>query len=90
MAIDIETNLKIRHFLDITSNLDNGTYRPYKKPSDLLSDINKSSNPPPQIINLLTKTIIERLSWISSDEDIFNSSKSQYKNFPWDSGYTDF
>ena len=29
-AIDIETNLKIVDFLDITFNLNNGTYRPYK------------------------------------------------------------
>ena len=37
-------------------NLNKGTYRPYKKPSDLLSYINKSSSHPPQIINqLITK-----------------------------------
>ena len=35
-AIDVETNLKIVDFLDITFNLNNGTYRPYKKPNDLL------------------------------------------------------
>ena len=34
-AIDVETNLKIFDFLDITFNLNNGTYRPYKKPNDL-------------------------------------------------------
>ena len=54
-AIDVETNLKIVDFLDITFNLSNGTYRSYKKPNDLLSYINKSSNHPPQIINQLSK-----------------------------------
>ena len=73
-AIDIETNLKIVDFLDITFNLNNGTYRPYKKPNDLLSYINKSSNHPPQIINQLPKTINERFSRNSS-----NSSKHQYE-----------
>ena len=34
-----ETNLKIIVFLDITSNLNNDTYRPYKKPDDLSSHI---------------------------------------------------
>ena len=34
--IDIETNLKIVNFLDITFNLSNGTFKPYKKPNDLL------------------------------------------------------
>ena len=69
-AIDVETNLKIVDFLDITFNLNNGTYRPYKKPNDLLLYINKSSNHPPQIINQLPKIINERLSRNSSNEDV--------------------
>ena len=84
-AIDIETNLKIVDFLDITFNLNNGTYRPYKKPNDLLSYINKPSNHPPQIINQLLKTINERFSRNSS-----NSSKHQYEKALRGSGYTDF
>ena len=89
-AIDIETNLKIVDFLDITFNLNNGTYRPYKKPNDLLSYINKSSNHPPQIINQLPKTINQRLFRNSSNEEVFNSSKYQYEKALRDSGYTDF
>ena len=34
--IDIETNLKIVNFLDMTFNLINGSYKPYKKPNDTL------------------------------------------------------
>ena len=56
-AIDVETNLKIVDFLDNTCNLNNGTYRMYKNPNDLLSYINKSSNHPPQIIDQLPKII---------------------------------
>ena len=55
-----ETNLKIIVFLDITSNLNNDTYRPYKKPDDLSSHINKSSNHPAQIINQLPKIVNKR------------------------------
>ena len=40
-VIDVETYLKIVDFLDITFNLNNATYRPYKKPNDLLLYINK-------------------------------------------------
>ena len=58
-AIDVETNLKIVEFLDTTFNLNNITYKPYKKPKDLLLHINKSSNHPPQIINQLPKVINE-------------------------------
>ena len=89
-AIDVETNLKIVDFLDTTFNLNNGTYRPYKKPNDLLLYINKSSNHPPQIINQLPKIINERLSRNSSNEEVFNSSKYQYEKALRDIGYTDF
>ena len=77
-AIDVETNLKIVGFLDTTFNLNNGTYRPYKKPNNLLWYINKSSNHPPQIINQLQKKINESLSRKSSNEEVFNSSKYLY------------
>ena len=40
-AIDIETNSKIVDFTGTTFNLNNGTYRPYKKPKDLLLYINQ-------------------------------------------------
>ena len=35
-AIDVETNLKFVNFLGTTFNLNNGIYRSYKKPDDLL------------------------------------------------------
>ena len=34
--IGVKTNLKIVNFLDITFNLDNGSFKPYRKPSDSL------------------------------------------------------
>ena len=52
---DIETNLKIVNFLDMTFNLINGSYKPYKKPNDTLLYINKNSNHPPRIIKKLSK-----------------------------------
>ena len=41
--IDIETNLKIVNFLDLTFNLINGSYKPYKRPNDTLLYINHPS-----------------------------------------------
>ena len=41
--IDIETNLEIVNFLDMTFNLINGSYKPYKKPNDTLLYINHPS-----------------------------------------------
>ena len=69
-AIDVETNLKVVDFLATTFNLNNGTYRPYKKPNDLLLYINKSSNHPPEIINQLPKIVNEHLSRNSTKEEV--------------------
>lgn len=80
----------IEDFLDIPFNLNNGTYTPYKNPNDILSYIDKPSNHPPQTINQLPKTIHERLSRNSSNQEVFNSSKHQYEKGLSDSGYTDF
>ena len=58
-SIDIQTNLKEVDFLDVTLNLQNGTYRPYKKANDKLLYIHSSSNHPPQIIKQLPTSISE-------------------------------
>ena len=76
--IDIETNLKIGNFLDMTFNLINGSYRSYEKPNDTLLYINKNSNHSPQIIKKLPKTINDRLCRNSSNAEIFHASKIEY------------
>ena len=87
-SIDIETNSKVVDFLDITFNLNNGIYKPYKKPNDRLLYINKSSNHPPQIINQLPKIISDRLSRNSSNKEVFNTAKGEYKEALKRSGYS--
>lgn len=88
--IEIHTNLKVVDFLDITFNLTNGTYKPYKKPNDQLLYVNTSSNHPPQIIKQLPSSTAERLSKHSSNEEIFNSSKLEYEKALKESGYKTF
>ena len=85
--IKIETNLKIVNFLDMTFNLINGSYNPYKKPKDTLLYINKNSNHPPQIIKKLPKTINDRLCRNSSNAEIFHASKIEYETALRNSGY---
>ena len=77
--IEVQTCLKIVNFLDVTFNLANGTYRPYKKANESLLYINTSSNHPPQVIKQLPTSISERLSNNSSNEEIFNTSKYEYQ-----------
>ena len=85
--IEIQTHLKIVNFLDVTFNLANGTYRPYKKANESLLYINTSSNHPPQVIKQLPTSISERLSNSSSTEDIFNASKYEYETALKNNGY---
>ena len=85
--IDIETNLKIVNFLDMTFNLINVSYKPYKKPVDTLLYINKNSNHPPQIIKKLPKTINYRLCRNYSNAEIFYASKIEYETALRNGGY---
>ena len=86
-SIDIQTNLKEVDFLDVTLNLQNGTYRPYKKPDDKLLYIHSLSNHPPQIIKQLPNSISERLSKNSSNQEFFNTVKVEYEDALKMSGY---
>ena len=45
--IEVVTNLIEVDFLDVTFNLENNTYRPYKKPIDKIIYTDVSSNHPP-------------------------------------------
>ena len=45
-----ESNVRIVNFLDVTINLDDGTFKPYCKPNNIPVYINKHSNHPPSII----------------------------------------
>ena len=94
-SIDIQTNLKEVDFLDVTLNLQNGTYRPYKKAKDKLLYIHSSGNHPPPIIKQLLNSISERLSKNSFNQEVFNRAKVEYKDalkksdFNVDLKYTD-
>ena len=83
----IECNKKIVDYLDVTLNLNNGTYKPYCKPDNKIQYINIESNHPPNIINQIPKTIEKRLSDLSSNETIFNAAVPIYQKALKDSGY---
>ena len=67
----IHTNLKTVNFLDITPNLANCTYEPYKKDNNAPIYIHTSSNPPPSITKEIPKSISRRLSSNLSNINIF-------------------
>ena len=86
--IKIKTNLKHVDFLDVTFNLNNSTYQPYKKEDYQLLYINTSSNHPPSIIKQTPTSISRRLSDNSSNEEIFNTAKTEYETALKNSGHS--
>ena len=87
LKITIEANLKIVNFLDVTLNLQNGTYQPFHKPNETPMYINVNSNHPPNIIKKLPSMIERRISDLSATKEIFDSSKLYYEQALKKSGY---
>ena len=74
-------NQKITNFLDITLNLSNGSYQPFKKPNDDTIYIHSHSNHPPSIIRHLSISISQRISTkLSSDHATFQLAAPTYNN----------
>ena len=53
LKITAEANLHVVNFLDVTFDLNNGKFKPYRKPNDDPLYINRHSNHPPSIIRQL-------------------------------------
>ena len=85
--IIIQCNLKITNYLDITLNLNDGSYRPYRKPNEgnNYSDIN--SDHPLSIIKKIPRSTEKRLSILSSSKDIFPESAIYYEKCLKNTGY---
>ena len=87
LNITITCNLKIVNYLDITMNLNDGTYRPYHKPNDDITYIHSQSNHPPAIIKQLPLSIESRLRKISSSKEIFEDASKEYQDALERSGF---
>jgi hypothetical protein len=85
--IEIVTGLHSVDFLDVTLNLKNSTYLPYKKPNDTMLYVHTSSNHPQQILKQLPIAISDRLSSNSSNQNIFDNAKIEYEDALKKSGY---
>ena len=79
--------MKITNYLDITLNLNNGSYRLFKKPNKKTDYIHISSDHPPSIIKEIPRSIEKRLSILSSSKDIFQESAIYYEKCLKNSGY---
>ena len=80
-------NCKIVHFLDLTLNLEDESFRIYSKPGNVPQYVHKMSNHPPAVLKNLPQNVNKRLSSISSNEELFNNDIPIYQEAIKKSGY---
>ena len=73
LEIAAESNLKIANYLDVTLNLNDGSFRPCDKSDDVIQYINKEFNHPPDLIKHLQAYIEKQLSNNSFDKKYFKN-----------------
>ena len=79
MQIIKKCNLKIVDYLDLTLNLNDGTYRPFHKPNKETTYIHVESDHPLQNIKNIPRSIKKRLFRLSSAKEIFENSGDYYE-----------
>ena len=89
LTLEIKCNLKQVDYLDITFNLENGTYKPYKKPNNEIRYVHAESNHPPPILKQIPISIGQRISINSSSKEIFEATKPHYEKALDNCGYKD-
>ena len=87
LDITIRCNMKIVNYLDVTFNLNDGTYKPYTKPNNEIKYIHKDSNHLPSIIQQIPQSIESKLSTLSINEKIFQETVPSYQKALQSSGY---
>ena len=87
LDIIIQGNMKIVNYLDVTFDLNDETYKPYKKPNNKIKCIHNNSNHPPILIRQIPLSIESRLSTLSCKEKIFQEAVPPYQKAFQNSGY---
>lgn len=80
LKITAEANLKRVNFLDITFDLTDGTYKPYRKPNDDPIYIHRSSNHPPSVLRQLPNAINRRINKLSCNKTTFDTAATLYND----------
>ena len=89
LKITIQSNLKSVDYLNVTLNLTNGLFQPYRKPNDEPLYINTKSNHPPTVIKQIPAAINHRLSALSSNKETFDKAKPLYDKALRSSGFNE-
>ena len=80
LRIKAEVNHQTVNFLDVTFNLQDESYSPYRKPNNDPLYIDSRSNHPRSILRQLPKSVNKRISTLSSDQSCFKSAAQFYEN----------
>ena len=80
LKITVVTGNQRTNFLDLTFDLAEGIYKPYRKPNDDPVYINRSSNHPPSIIRELPHPINRRINLLSCNRETFDKAAQTYNH----------
>ena len=87
LDIVIQCNMKMVNYLDVSINLNNSNYKPYRKPDNEILYLHKDSNHQPSILKQIPTSIKKGISTWSSNETLFSESKEIYQKALEISGY---
>ena len=87
LRITVEVNLTVVDYLDVTLDLARNEYRPYIKPNDKPQYVHNLSNHPQAVLKNIPRGVNERLSKLSSSEEVFTAAAPLYQEALDKSGY---
>ena len=85
--ITIQGNLKVIDFLDLTLDLNTGTYKTFNKPNNTPLYVHKPSNHPPNVTKKIPIAVNKRISENSSNEKVFEETIAPFQQALKNSGY---
>jgi len=88
LKFTIEANKKVVNYLDINFDISKRTRKPHVKPNSKIVYVNSKSNHPPHIIRNIPQAINNRLSNLSSNEEVFSQTTKIHQEALTKSGYT--
>jgi hypothetical protein len=87
MGITIAANLKVIDFLDLTFDLNMGTYKTFNKPNNTPLYVHKQSSHPPNVTKNIPLAVNQRISSNSSNSKLFEETKGPFQEALKKSGY---
>ena len=85
--ITIQGNLKVVDFLDLTLDLNTGTYKTFNKPNNTPLYVHKQSSHPPNVTKNIPLAVNQRISGNSSNQKVVEETIAPFQQALKNSGY---